>query len=124
MEGPSGWVGRGRSAIHSPPGPQPVTSGLVVPVEVSFKAKFFPSSLNQTVYPLWLPPPRSDSQAPPLHRCPGTTQKVKVDLEQHRRLGEIFAARGRYLQAAEVLTADGGQHHCPDGRGARVDGGH
>lgn len=41
-----------------------MTSGLVVPVEVSFKARFFPSSLNQTVYPLWLPPRQGQTLKP------------------------------------------------------------
>ena len=41
-----------------------MTSGLAVPVEHSFKAKFFPSSLNQTVYPLRLPPHRGQTLKP------------------------------------------------------------
>lgn len=79
-------------------------------MEHSLKAKFLPSSLNQTVYPLRLPPlPRSDSQAPPPPQVSGTTQKMQVDLEQHlARLGEIFAARGDYLQTLKFLHQTAG----------------
>uniref|UniRef100_A0A8C6DU78 Protein tweety homolog n=1 Tax=Moschus moschiferus TaxID=68415 RepID=A0A8C6DU78_MOSMO len=39
----------------------------------------------------------------------GTTQKMKVDLEQHlARLGEIFAARGDYLQTLKFLQQTAG----------------
>lgn len=88
-----------------------MTSELEAPVEHSLKARFFPSSVNQTVYPLRLPPlPRSDSQAPPRPpQVSGTTQKMQVDLEQHlARLGEIFAARGDYLQTLKFLHQTAG----------------
>lgn len=64
-----------------------------------FKAKPF-SRVRQRLPPTQGP---SNSQAPP-PQVSGTTQRMKVDLEQHlARLSEIFAARGDYLQTLKFI---------------------
>ena len=51
-----GWVGRGGSAIHSPPGPQPHDFRTGGACGALIEGQVLPSSLNQAVYPLQLPP--------------------------------------------------------------------